>query len=122
MRGIWDLGCHVADARGRNRDTLETTGFLEKTYIIWTADHGDGQADHFHWRKGFPYQFSANVPFLFRWPASHGPTKMQRGTVSSELVVELRDVFPTLLDAAGGAGLVPNGHRIDGISLLCPLA
>jgi hypothetical protein len=85
-------------------------------------DHGDGQADHFHWRKGFPYQFSANVPMLFRWPASFGPTKTPRGTVITDLVTELRDVFPTMLDAAGGLHLIPSGHRIDGTSLICLLS
>ena len=99
---------------------LDGTGALERTFIIWTADHGDGQADHFHWRKGFPYQFSANVPFLLRWPASHRGATIPRGTVSP-LVVELRDVFPTLLDAAGGMGTVPPGHKVDGTSLLCLL-
>jgi arylsulfatase A-like enzyme len=47
----------------------------------------------------FPYQFSSNVPMTFVWPDSY-PSKTPRGTVSP-LVTELRDVFPTMLDAAG---------------------
>lgn len=95
---------------------------MENTFIIWTSDHGDGQEDHYHWRKGFPYQFSASVPFLFRWPESYsGPSKTPRGTVVTDLVTELRDVFPTMLDAAGGLDSVPHGHTLDGTSLLCLL-
>ena len=97
---------------------MSSTKLLQNTFIIWTADHGDGQADHYHWRKGFPYQFSANVPLLFRWPESHDSTSV-RGTVVSELVTELRDVFPTFLDAAGALATVPKGHHLDGTSLLC---
>ena len=36
---------------GKIFDALERTGQLERTLMVWTADHGDGQADHFHWRK-----------------------------------------------------------------------
>ena len=33
-------------------ETLVQTSLLESTFILWTSDHGDGQGDHFHWRKG----------------------------------------------------------------------
>ena len=46
---------------------LTASAQLENTYIVWAADHGDGQADHFHWRKGFPYELASHVPFLLRW-------------------------------------------------------
>lgn len=54
---------------GHILDALNETNQTEKTLIIWTADHGDGQADHFHWRKGFPYELSAHVPMIMRWPS-----------------------------------------------------
>jgi len=107
---------------GKVYNALKEYNFLENTFIIWTSDHGDGQEDHYHWRKGFPYQFSSSVPFMFRWPESYtGPTKTPRGTVVTDLVTELRDVFPTMLDAAGGLDIVPHGHKLDGTSLLCLL-
>ena len=55
----------------------------------------------------------------FVWPEGF-PSKTPRGTVSP-LVTELRDVFPTMLDAAGAMDTVPQGHKIDGTSLLCLL-
>lgn len=58
---------------------------------------------------------------LFRWPASYGVAKTPRGTVITDLVTELRDVFPTMLDAAGGMHTVPSNHSLDGTSLLCLL-
>ena len=43
---------------------------IENTWIIFSADHGDGQGDHYHWRKMYPYEFSAHVPMIVRWPAN----------------------------------------------------
>lgn len=96
----------------------------------------------FHWRKGYPYEFSAHVPMLLRWPETWlrsqrpGPI-VERGTVlQPPVVTELRDVFHTLVDAAGvasNASLVPpqgsaggRGGRVafdarDGKSMLCLL-
>ena len=105
---------------------LKTTAQLEDTLILYVADHGDGQADHFHWRKSFPFEFSSHVPFLMRWPASMvGAASWPRGAHITTRVVELRDVFPTFLDAAGalrGPGaIVPANHTLQGDSLLCLL-
>jgi arylsulfatase A-like enzyme len=105
-------------------DTLKKRGLLENTYIMWTADHGDGQGDHFHWRKGFPYEFSAHVPMLMRWPESDAAqVKMPRGTVLDNVVTELRDVFHTAVDVANASHLIPAGHFLptDGKSMRCLL-
>ena len=99
----------VDEQVGRIYAALEETGQLENTFIIWTADHGDGQGDMYHWRKGYPYEFSAHVPMLLRWPANWEaaqpePLGVQRGTVlQPPIVTELRDVFHTVVDAAGVA-------------------
>ena len=48
-----------------------------------------------------------------------------RGITIDDAVVELRDVFPTMLDAAGRlngpASVVPADYKMDGDSLLCLL-
>ena len=107
---------------GKILGALDQRDLTQHTFIIWTADHGDGQADHHHWRKGFPYQFSANVPLILRWPESYEyAAKTPRGTVITELVTELRDIFPTMLHAAGAMDTIPAGHTLDGSSLLCLL-
>jgi len=121
--------------------TLASTGLLENTFVIWTADHGDGQGDMHHWRKGYPYEFSAHVPMLMRWPerwaaaqaAAGTPVKVARGaTLAAPIVTELRDVYHTLVDAAGlgdnasavtpfGGGGVTAFDATDGKSMLCLL-
>ncbi len=123
----------VDEQIGRIMATLERRGLLERTLVLFTADHGDGQGDHYHWRKGYPYEFSAHVPMIVRWPAASAaaaaaaatttPPPAARGTVvpASSGVVALRDVFPTFLDAAGALGSVPPNHTLQGASVLCLL-
>lgn len=94
---------------GRILDALEKRGWLDNTMILFTADHGDMTGDHFLWRKSYAYEASAHIPMLIRWPkgfAAAGQT--------IEQPVELRDVFPTFLDAAGAA--IP--ESLDGKSVL----
>ena len=83
---------------------------LRETFIIFTADHGDMMGDHFHWRKTYAYEGSARVPFIMSYPASW---ELPRGQVI-EAPVELRDVMPTLLEAAG----LEIPESVDGSSLL----
>lgn len=97
---------------------LEERGWLENTLILFTADHGDMIGDHYHFRKGYPYQGSSHIPMILRWPDSltvmnYGPVASLRGVVRDE-PVELRDIFPTFLDAAGQYPSRP----LDGQSLL----
>ena len=83
----------------------------ERTLIVFTSDHGDMTGDHHLWRKSYAYESSARIPMLVRWP--EGLIAARRGQVLDQ-PVELRDVFPTFLDAAG----IEPARRLDGISLL----
>lgn len=123
---------------GHIYDALVQRNLLERTFIIWTSDHGDGQGDMYHWRKGYPYEFSAHVPMLLRWPETWAADQqyasiVERGSaIQPPVVTELRDVFHTLIDAAGlgqdgslvpvrGAGQEHAFSAGDGKSLLCLL-
>lgn len=96
---------------GRIFNALEEKNILEETLILYIADHGDMLGDHHHWRKTYAYEGSARVPFLMRWPEKM--MQAPRGQVRDE-VVELRDVLPTFLDAAGLGG----AEDMDGKSVL----
>ena len=82
---------------------------LANTWFVFTSDHGDMQGDHNLWRKTYAYEGSARIPFLVVPP--QGQERCQR-PVADE-VVELRDVMPTLLDAAG----LPVPCTVDGRSV-----
>jgi arylsulfatase len=90
---------YVDEQLGRVLDALKARGELENTLILYTADHGEMLGDHHLWRKCRPQEGSVRIPMIIRWPSSL-EIKARRGQVRSELV-ELRDVFPTFLDAAG---------------------
>jgi arylsulfatase A-like enzyme len=82
---------------GRIIEELKAKGMYDEALIIFTSDHGDMLGDHYHWRKTYPYEGSAHIPMIVKWPKSvdfevkhqmYGP-------------VELRDVLPTYLECIG---------------------
>jgi arylsulfatase len=91
---------------------LKKRGLYDNTLIVFFADHGDMLGDHHLWRKTYAYEGSAQIPMLLRWPRSMGMAQRRGGKLLQP--VELRDVLPTFLDAAGAA--IPS--HLDGRSLL----
>ena len=83
---------------------------LANTFIMFCADHGDMMGDHHHWRKTYAYEGSARIPMLMKYPTAW---THEKGQVFDQ-PVELRDIMPTLLDAAG----VDIPDSVDGRSLL----
>lgn len=106
---------------------LKAQGVYDDAVIVFLSDHGDGQGDHAHWRKGFPHEFSARVPLLVKWPASDPSVTLKRGTVIDASspqggpVAEMRDIFPTMADYAGLPPPPPGVPALEGQSLRCIL-
>jgi arylsulfatase len=96
---------------GRILEALEKRGWLEQTLIVFTSDHGDMTGDHHLWRKSYAYEASARIPMFLRWP--QGLVSGKRGQVMTQ-PVELRDMLPTFLDAAGAQ----TQRKFDGSSML----
>lgn len=81
---------------GRLIDILEKTGQLDNTIIIYMSDHGEMLGDHGIYMKGpHFYDSMIRVPLIISWRG-----KTLKGTLSDALV-ELTDIAPTLLEAAG---------------------
>lgn len=91
---------------------LEQRGMLEQTLIVFTSDHGEMIGDHHLWRKTYAYEGSAHIPLVVRWPRGMLPEERRGCRVDGP--VELRDVMPTLMQAAGA----PGAEMLDGHSLL----
>jgi arylsulfatase A-like enzyme len=87
-------------------ETLEATGQLENTVIIFTSDNGYHHAEHRLMRKDRPYWESAQVPFFIRGPG------VPIGT-TTDLVSHV-DLFPTTLELMG----VDVPSQADGRSLV----
>ncbi|MFV0539950.1 MAG: arylsulfatase [Aestuariibaculum sp.] len=103
----------IDDQVGEIIKTLKDKNMYDNAVIIFLSDHGDMLGDHYHWRKTYAYQGSANVPFILKYPLQKDAYSVKNGT-QMEQVVELRDVLPTFLDAAEAS--IPND--LDGKSLL----
>jgi len=59
----------IDDNVGRILHLLEQTGALNQTLIVFTSDHGDLCGEHGRLNKGNPYEGSARIPFLMRYPS-----------------------------------------------------
>lgn len=111
-QGYYGNVTFIDEQVGRILETLEKRGILENTLILFTSDHGDNLGDHYLWRKTYPYEGSTRVSMLMRCP--EGLSGDAAGQVRDE-VVELRDVLPTFLEAAG---VRYSQEDFDGRSLL----
>ena len=111
-RGYYGSVSFIDHEIGRILKALEARGWLDNTLILFTSDHGDMLGDHHLWRKSYAYEASARIPMLIRWPESLAPNA-ERGRKLTQ-PVELRDLLPTFLDAAGAK--VPD--NLDGDSML----
>ncbi len=99
-------------------DKLEALGLNDRTLVIFASDHGEMLGDHGYWTKELPYEGSVRIPFILRFPGI-----IPAGTRSNEFV-DLNDILPTALDAAGiDVAEVAKAHHLDhfpGDSLLHP--
>jgi arylsulfatase A-like enzyme len=76
--------------------TLKESGLDQNTIVIFTSDHGDMLESQGQHRKQRPWEESARVPMLFRFPSSSGiQPKHVEGTINSE------DIMPTVLSLCG---------------------
>ncbi|MFQ6047927.1 MAG: sulfatase, partial [Phycisphaerae bacterium] len=85
----------IDQAVGRILASLEELGLAEQTVVIFVSDHGEMLGDHWAWGKKLFYDGSVRVPLILRWPG-----RVPAGRVCDELV-NLNDILPTCLDAAG---------------------
>ena len=97
----------INDQVGRIVKALDESGQREDTLIVFMSDHGELLGDHGIYLKGpFFYEPSVRVPLVLNWP----------GTIPAQTVtglVELVDLAPTLLEAAG----LPREPGMQGRSL-----
>jgi arylsulfatase A-like enzyme len=85
----------IDDNVGKIVEGLREAGVLEKTVVVFTADHGDMCGEHGLNNKGVPYEASARVPFIVAYPGAIKP-----GTVVREALGTV-DFKPTVLGLLG---------------------
>ena len=84
----------VDDLIGQVINALKAEGIYDETLILYTADHGEMLWDHRTWHKGVFLDQSVRVPLIVRYPGF-------AQNRSSEALVELNDVMPTVAEVCG---------------------
>lgn len=83
---------------GRVIETLEQTGLLENTHVLFFADHGDTHGSHGMYRKTNPYEESIRTPMIIS-----GGRARYHGWKNGRLPVLANhvDIAPTTLGLCG---------------------
>lgn len=95
---------------GRVLGELERTGLAKNTVVVLWGDHGFHLGEHDLWGKTTNYELDARVPLIVAAPGAAAANRRARG------LVELVDLFPTLVELCGlpavpaleGRSLTPN--------------
>ncbi len=96
----------IDDNIGRILDWLDENDLDENTIVIFTSDHGDMLYEHSRTDKGVPYDASARIPFVMRYPKG-----VKAGKVINTCYTTA-DFAPTLLGMVGAEPL-ENIHGTD---------
>ena len=85
----------IDDNVGKILKAVKAAGVLDRTIIIFTSDHGDLCGEHGRHNKGVPFEASAKIPFVIRYPGTIRP-----GTIVHE-ALGCVDFSPTILALMG---------------------
>lgn len=91
---------------GRVVEWLRSKGWLERTIIVFTSDHGNSLGELGRMFKGTPYEGAIRVPCIWRFPEG-----LPQGKVVSHLA-DTTCIMPTLLELAG----IPEPVEFESIS------
>jgi len=82
---------------GRIVDVIKKRGEWENTIVLFTSDHGEQNGDHGFLNKRNFMNSAMNIPLIIRTPET-----AVNGGFTSDAMVNLIDVGPTLVELAGG--------------------
>lgn len=102
----------IDDNVGKLMNVLKNNGLDRNTIVVFTSDHGDLMGEHAKTNKGRPYQTSAGVPFIIRYPREIPAGKVIKTAYSSI------DFVPTILGLMNVDDPGVEFHGIDGSSEL----
>ena len=89
-------------------DELDRLGLADNTIVCVLGDHGYHLGEQGLWGKTTNFELDTRVPLIVRTPGMKAQDK------KSQSLVELVDVYPTLIDAAG----LPANPKLEGESFL----
>jgi iduronate 2-sulfatase len=87
--------------------TMDRLELWENTMVVVMGDHGYHLGEHGWWNKVTVFELGARVPLMIWVPGMEG------SAAPTDAVVELVDLYPTLMDYAG----MEAPHRLSGKTL-----
>ncbi len=93
--GYWACVSYIDACVGELLDGLEAMGLDDDTIVVVWGDHGWKLGEHGSWCKQTNYEEDTRVPLLIRAPGRHA------AGASTDRLVELVDLYPTLSELAG---------------------
>lgn len=105
-RGYLAAISYVDAQIGKVISALDRLNLRDSTIVVLWSDHGFHLGEHGLWAKTSNFEWDARVPLIFSVPGLKGGRRVAG-------VVELLDLYPTLVDLCGGE--VP--ERLEGVSL-----
>ena len=117
MRALYDKEIESVDERvGLLLEALEQRGLRERTFVVFTSDHGEGFREHgkiFHADPWF-YQEFVRVPLLVAGPGIPAGRRVARAVSHVDLVPTLQELLGVDgLEGLQGASL--RGRLLDGV-------
>lgn len=91
LQQYFGMVSHIDDSVGKILDFLEENNLTKNTIVVFTSDHGDMFFEHQRRNKGVPYEASARIPFVIRYP-NKIPAKKVVNTAYTNV-----DFTPTIL-------------------------
>jgi len=90
---------------GKLLAALDANELADNTIVVFWSDHGFHLGEHALWCKTSNFEVDARVPLIVRDPKRHGSTskadKGQRKGQRSKALVELVDLYPSVVEACG---------------------
>lgn len=93
---------------GKVLDELKRLDLYEKTAVVFVSDHGYHAGGHGQFGKWTNFEIGTRVPLIIKTPDMNAPGE------KSDSIVELVDLYPTLLEF----GKLPEKDSLSGVSLL----
>ncbi len=93
---------------GKIVQELKESGQYDNTAILLIGDHGFHLGEQNNWAKHSNFEVATESPFILKAPG------MKNRNLKTNALVELVDVYPTLLDLSG----MPKPSYLEGISVL----
>ena len=107
MQSYFGMVKCIDDNVGKILKYLKTQGIYDNTIVVFSSDHGDLMGEHKKHNKGNPYEASAKIPFVIRWPKHIPAGKVVRSTQCNI------DFAPMALSMMGITTGLPKFHGKD---------